>query len=116
MTDLQSSVWRELKAGHSIDIYRCNLQKVYAEKLISILTPTLPVALTAGFSGNGFRYHAGLIADVRKYDIIWAVRAWLISLESSKKTSIPRQTDNISRYHLSDVLARINNALNPKRG
>ena len=116
MTDLQSSVWRELKAGHSIDVYRRNLQKVYAEKLISMLTPTPPVAPAAGFSGNGFRYNAGPMADVKKSDIMSEVRAQLVRLQASIKMAIPRQTDRMSRYHLSDVLARIDNALHPRRG
>ncbi|MBC8152057.1 MAG: zinc-dependent metalloprotease, partial [Bacteroidetes bacterium] len=116
MTDLQTGIWRELKAGRSIDVYRRNLQKVYAEKLIAMLNPSPALPAAAGFSGNGFRYNAGPVADVRKSDIMSEVRAQLVDLQQSIRVAVPRQTDKMSRYHLSDVLARIDRALDPRRG
>lgn len=114
MTDLQSGIWQELKAGKPIDVYRRNLQKAYAEKLISVLNPPPTAAAGGGFSGSGFRFNPGPAGDIKKSDIMSEVRGKLIELQGNIRTALPQQTDKMSRYHLSDVLARIDQALNPK--
>ncbi|MEZ0611181.1 zinc-dependent metalloprotease [Fibrella sp. WM1] len=116
MTDLQNGIYSELGTGKAIDIYRRNLQKAYAEKLIAVLnTPASTGAGAAPFSGAGFRFNPGPVTDIRKSDIMSVVRGQLVALQRSIAGSLPRQTDAMSRYHLADVQARIQQALDPKK-
>ena len=115
MTDLQNGVFSELTSGKAIDVFRRDLQKVYAEKLISVLnTPPASGAGATPFSGAGFRFNPGPVMDIRKSDILSVVRGQLTGLQRTLGTATPRQTDAMSRYHLADLQARIRQALEPK--
>lgn len=117
MSDLQNGIYKELSTGKAIDIYRRNLQKAYAEKLIAVLnTPASAGAAGAPFAGAGFRFNPGPVTDIRKSDIMSVVRGQLVSLQRSIASAMPRQTDTMSKYHLADLQARIQNALDPKKG
>ena len=113
--DMQSGIWSELTLKKPIDNYRRNLQKAYAEKLIGMLTnPPSPIRPTT-FSGPGFTFNAGPYTDVLKSDIMSVTRAYLMQLQNDIRTALPGQTDKMSRYHLDDVLMRVNRALDPNR-
>jgi hypothetical protein len=113
--DMQSGIWSELAAKKPIDNYRRNLQKAYAEKLIGMLTnPPAPIRPTS-FSGPGFAFNSGPYTDVQKSDIMSVTRAYLVQLQNDIRTALPSQTDKMSRYHLDDVLMRVNRALDPNR-
>nr|WP_293845334.1 zinc-dependent metalloprotease [uncultured Arsenicibacter sp.] len=114
-TDVQSGIWSELPAKKAIDTYRRNLQKAYAEKLIGMLTNPPAAVRPSSFSGPGFRFNSGPYTDVQKSDIMSVTRAYLVQLQSDIRTALPAQTDKMSRYHLEDVLVRINRALDPTR-
>ena len=49
-----------------------------------------------------------------KSDIKSIVRAHLISLRTEVKAAMPTIPDEMSRYHLQDIVTRIDEALNPK--
>ncbi|HEY1871179.1 MAG TPA: hypothetical protein VGG71_08980, partial [Chitinophagaceae bacterium] len=53
--------------------------------------------------------------DNDKSDIKSVVRAQLVSLRAEIKAALPGMTDEMSKYHLQDVVTRIDNALNPKQ-
>ncbi|GAB3511485.1 zinc-dependent metalloprotease [Emticicia fontis] len=112
MTDVRSGIWGELKTHKAIDVYRRNLQKVYTEKLITLLTPTpttvlsIPPGVTYGYTTR--------VVDLKKTDLPSIVRANLESLKSEIKAALPLTTDKMSKYHLQDVLNRIDKALDPK--
>jgi hypothetical protein len=115
-TDLKKGIWSELTTKKPIDNFRRNLQKVHAEKLISLLnpqpsnTPAVP-----GFSSPFFPASpASPIADPKKSDVISLARAQLVQLQAEINGSIPAIADKMSRYHLQDVAARIKEALEPK--
>ena len=114
MTDLQNGIFSELPTGKPVDLFRRNLQKAYAEKLIAVLN-TPPSAGTGAtpLSGAGFRFNPGPVTDIRKSDILSVVRGQLTGLQRSVAAAIPRQTDTMSRYHLADLQARIKQALEP---
>ncbi|RYF57383.1 MAG: zinc-dependent metalloprotease, partial [Cytophagaceae bacterium] len=117
MGDLQNGIFSELASGKAVDIYRRNLQKAYAEKLIAVLnTPASAGAGAAPFAGAGFRFNPGPVTDIRKSDIMSVVRGQLVGLQRSIAAAMPRQTDTMSKYHLADIQARIQNALDPKKG
>ncbi len=111
-SEIESGIWSELKGGKSIDIYRRNLQKVYAEKLISMLKPgkttvnAIPVGVTYGFNGRS--------VDLNETDVPSISRAHLENLKSSIQAAIPKTADKLSKYHLQDMLQRIKMALDPK--
>ncbi|GAA4411173.1 zinc-dependent metalloprotease [Nibrella viscosa] len=114
-TDIRTGIWTELSAKKPIDTYRRNLQKVHVEKLISMLDPKTPSATAGGFSAPGFSFNAGPTMDARKSDIVSVTRAHLLALQSDIRAALPGTTDKMSRYHLDDVLVRINQALEPSR-
>lgn len=111
-TDLEAGIWSETKTGKSIDLYRRNLQKVYAEKLISLLKPgrtnvqSIPVGITYGFSTRS--------VELEKTDLPSIARAHLESLKTNLASAIAKSPDKITRYHLQDVSQRIKQALDPK--
>ena len=116
MTDLQNGIFKELTTNKPVDLFRRNLQKAYAEKLIAVLnTPVAAGGGAAPFSGAGFRFNPGPVTDIRKSDIMSVVRGQLVGLQRSIGAAIPRQTDTMSRYHLADLQARIQQALDPKK-
>ncbi|MGV3599857.1 MAG: zinc-dependent metalloprotease [Dyadobacter fermentans] len=111
-TDLEAGIWSEAKAGKPIDLYRRNLQKVYAEKLISLLKPgranvqAIPVGVTYGFSTRS--------VELEKTDLPSVARAHLESLKTTLNAAIAKSADKNTRYHLQDVSQRIKQALDPK--
>ena len=111
-TEVESAIWSEVKAGAPIDVYRRNLQKLYTEKLISLLKPgkanvqSVPVGITYGFSTR--------VVELEKTDLPSITRAHLESLRSSIQAAIPKTTDKMSKYHLQDLSQRIKSALDPK--
>lgn len=111
-TDLEAGIWSELKASSSIEIYRRNLQKVYAEKLIGLLNPgkatvlAIPVGVTYGYTNRS--------VELDKTDLPSIARAHLEGIKSGIQAAIPRTTDKVSKYHLQDLQKRIQVALDPK--
>jgi len=111
-TDLENGIWSELRAGQPIDVYRRNLQKVYAEKMIDLLKPgkanvqSIPPGVTYGFSSRS--------VELEKTDLPSIARGHLELLSTSIKKAIPLETDKMSKFHLKDVLKRIDLALDPK--
>jgi Met-zincin/Domain of unknown function (DUF5117)/Domain of unknown function (DUF5118) len=111
MTDLRSGIFSELKTKTSIDMYRRNLQKVMVDRVIALLNPgralvrSVPVGVTYGFNIRNI--------DLAQTDLPSIARGHLISLRSELKASTLRMTDKLSRYHIEDLVARIDKGLNP---
>lgn len=113
LTDLRTGIWSELKAKKPIDQYRRNLQKVFVEKMASLLNP--PNTPTATTGGGGFQgQNTGPSADLKKSDILSLVRAHSQQLRDEIKASLPLTTDKMSKYHLQDCVVRLERALDPK--
>jgi len=107
--DLKGGIWSELKTGKSIDVYRRNLQKSYIGVLDRLLNPS-------GNSGSiviSFNANPSLSSD--KSDIKSVVRAHLIQLKNEAKSAVTLAKDNMSRYHLQDIVVRIDKALDPQK-
>ena len=114
-TDLRSGIWSELRSKKSIDVFRRNLQKVHVEKMIALLNPTGPAPQGFNFNSPFFPAPpASPIADPKKSDVISVTRAHLNALRSEINAALPGTSDKMSRYHLQDVVVRINQALDPK--
>jgi hypothetical protein len=99
-SDLQNNIFKELKNGQKVDIYRRNLQKIYVDRLISLLKPPAsPAQATEIQAAEG--------------DVVSIVRAQLRQTEQMIRTALPGISDSMTTYHLQDLSDRINQALKP---
>ncbi len=102
--DLKKGIWSELPARKTIDSYRRNLQKSYINILINLINP--PSVSVGGVTITG--------GTNDKSDISSVIRAHLTSLRNEVNAAATVIADLMSKYHLQDVLKRIDKALNPK--
>lgn len=102
-SDLQNSIFKELKGNQEVDMYRRNLQKIYVERLISILKPA-PVSFLQ-VSGS---------QQIVQGDAVSITRAQLREIERMIKSVLPAVSDKMTVYHLQDLSDRINQALDPR--
>ncbi len=109
--DLKSGIFSELKTGKSIDIYRRNLQKMYAEKMIAILKPSNQGA--AGAMAAAFGGSAG--PNINAMDHLSIVKGHVRGLLADIRTALPKTTDPASKLHLQDVSDRLKEALEPSK-
>jgi hypothetical protein len=107
--DMHRNIWSEVAARRPIDVYRRNLQKSYVERMASLLKPSSSPAAPAAFA-----QFFGPSSDMRKNDIMSTVRAYMLQLRTEVRAALPATTDKMTRYHLQDVLARLDQALDPK--
>ena len=105
MSDLKRGIFSELRTNTAIDIYRRNLQKAFVSKLIDAIS--LDKSAAANFNGRRI-----VIADT---DLPSIARGHLIELRSQLKAANALATDRLSKFHIADLVARIDKALNPNR-
>jgi hypothetical protein len=94
--DLRKGIWSELRSKASVDIYRRNLQKSYLILADRLLNSTQTAAISN--------------TDIRS-----VIRADLLGLLSQVKTAIAVAPDNMTRYHLQDIVYRIEESLHIKK-
>ncbi|MBC8985164.1 zinc-dependent metalloprotease [Pedobacter sp. N36a] len=104
--DLKSGIWSELYSHKPIDVYRRNLQKAYVDNLSKLM-----VVPSANPSGGGFPGMRTM--DPTSSDVSSIARAHMAALAKDIRAAIPTAT-GLSKYHLQDLLVRVNNVLNPK--
>ncbi|MGZ8559674.1 MAG: zinc-dependent metalloprotease, partial [Chitinophagaceae bacterium] len=111
LNDLKKGIWSELPGRTKIDVYRRNLQKSYINILNNLLNPP-----RSGGSSDVivFILGGGGSTNIDKSDIKSVVRAHLVVLRGEVKAASASVSDSMSRYHLQDVLVRIDKALDPK--
>ena len=109
--DVKRGIWSELSTKKPIDVYRRNLQKSYISVLNNLLNPA-PITISFGGGGGGFGAPAPVNTD--KSDIKSVVRAHLSALKGEISAASAGIADPMSKYHLQDILKRIDNSLNPK--
>jgi hypothetical protein len=111
LNDLKKDIFSELYSHQAIDVYRRNLQKSYVDHLQSLIGGAHPQA--APSLGMVFML-GGPSVDPVKTDISSIARAQLVSLRTDIKAAAALTPDQMSRYHLNDLVERINQALDPK--
>ncbi|MDB5111217.1 MAG: hypothetical protein JWR67_2331 [Mucilaginibacter sp.] len=111
-SDLNNSIFTELKGNQPIEIYRRNLQKLYVDKLIEIVKPK-PQVVVATFVVPGRRGSANQ-RELDQTDALSIAKAQLRIINDMIKTALPNATDAMSNYHLQDLSDRITAALDPK--
>ncbi|MBS1916642.1 MAG: zinc-dependent metalloprotease [Bacteroidetes bacterium] len=113
MDDLRKGIWSEVYARKPIDIFRRNLQKAFIESLGNIIN-----GQQSGFSIGSSRRVASLYGitgvNVKVSDILSVSKGTLRTLKADITAALPSIEDKMTRYHLQDVLERINLILNPK--
>ena len=102
MNDLRSGIFSELRSGKKIDTYRRNLQRAYVDRLEYLLTE----------EQSGRRNATSV--NVSQSDIRAIARAELNTLKRSLRSAIGRTGDTLSRYHLQDLMERIDLILDPR--
>lgn len=110
--DLKKGIWSELPGRAKIDVYRRNLQKSYINILENLLNPS-----RTG-SGTGMVIMVlggGSVMNTDKSDVKSVVRAHLATLRAEVKAAAAGTADTMSRYHLQDIVTRIDNALDPNK-
>ncbi|MGK0412313.1 MAG: hypothetical protein ACJA1B_000504 [Polaribacter sp.] len=103
-SDLRKGVWSEIYNGRSIDTYRRNLQKAHIDRLTYLLND----------APNQRGRFGSASVNVSQSDIKSFARGELNRLKRDVRTAASRASDTTSRYHLQDVVARIDMALDPK--
>lgn len=104
MSDLRRGIFSEIRTNSPIDIYRRNLQKLFISKLIETMS-TEKTNVTF-FSGRRI-----VLADT---DIPSIARGQLNELKNQLKAAAAVSTDRLTKFHLNDLVARIENAMKPK--
>jgi hypothetical protein len=101
MTDLTDEIWSELNRGRSIDAYRRNLQRAHVERLATLM------------ESKDVRGRRGTVT-IKESDILPIVRGELNRIKRLAQNARGSAPNTISRYHLQDIVERINAILDPK--
>lgn len=104
MSDLRKGIFSEVKTNTPIDIYRRNLQKLFVENIIKALD--IDKKATARFNRKTIK--------LSETDIPSIARGQLTELKSQLKVAASLTSDRLSKFHLQDLVSRIDIALNPK--
>lgn len=111
-SDLKKGIWSELQTHQPIDIYRRNLQKIYAQKLIDFIQPA---DKTASPSSSPPRMQMSPDADANPFnDGLSIVKGQIKDLIAEIRKALPSIKDSNSRLHLEDVMDRLKVALDHK--
>ncbi len=112
MNDLRNDIWSELRTGKKIDTYRRNLQRAYIEKLANIMTAEDVKKIKS--SGSYASYIKRTTVTVKQSDIIPIVRGELNRIKRDAQRAAIATTNTLRKYHLQDIVKRINSILDPK--
>jgi hypothetical protein len=108
LDDLKDGIWTELETGATVDTYRRSLQRTYLERLAFLMDDQEPPSGRGGGRGGGpggGGGGGGNTTNVLRSDIRPLVRAQLNALRA--EASAANASDDMTRYHLEDVVARI---------
>ena len=107
MRDLRKGVWSEIYSGRSIDTYRRNLQRAHLDRLDYLLNE----AKNQKGANGGYFKQSGI--NINQSDVKSVARGELKRLQRDTKAA-SRKGNTITRYHLQDVVDRIDLILDPK--
>ena len=109
LTDLRNGIWSELGSRSAIDPFRRNLQRGYLERLEMLMTQEAPPT-PSFFASFGF-----VNVDVSQSDIRAYVRGELETIQRDANRALSRGvSDNMTRLHLRDAVARVEDILEGK--
>ena len=102
LKDLRQGVWSELSSGGNTDVYRRNLQRVYLDRMIYLMTEELD------------RNRSRQYFNVNQSDVRALVRGELTILKQQLNAAKNSGVNTETKYHYIDCIARINKLFNPK--
>ena len=105
MVDLGNGIFSEIKTGATIDIYRRNLQKLFVNKIAALLKPETVNVRSAGVTRR---------VNLDETDLPSIARGQLNSLRNEMRLALVKTPDRLSKFHLLDLIARIDKAFNQK--
>jgi len=91
MSDIRKGVWSEIYSNKAIDTYRRNLQRAHIARLGSLMK-----------------------SDSGASDVKSIVRGELERIKGNVKKAIPSAANTLTRYHLKDIVEKIDAVLDPK--
>lgn len=103
LRDLKLACWKELTASRPVDMYRRNLQKIYVERLITLIKPP-PTSGNPGNPGNS----QGLN---KTNDALSIVKGHIRNLISDIRIALTGAKDMDTKLHLQDMKERLSAAL-----
>jgi hypothetical protein len=107
MRDVRKGVWNEIYTGRSIDTYRRNLQRAHLDRLDFLLNE----AKNQKGANSGYYKKSGI--NINQSDVKSVARGELKRLKRDVKAASNRG-NTLTRYHLKDVVDRIDLILEPK--
>lgn len=109
MSELRRGVWSEIYNGRAIDTYRRNLQKGHIDRLEYLMSADSQRKLPE-YGG----YQKSTAVTTSQSDIRSVVRGELVTLRAQLRNGLSAAANTMSRYHIQDAIARINQILDPK--
>lgn len=109
MNDLQIGIWSELKSSSTISVYRRNLQKAYIERMDYLINKQ-----QSEITGIEKYTLKRTRVNINQSDIISVCRGKLEELKGQIKKRLPSYRDEYSKYHLKDMVSRIDSILESK--
>ena len=109
LNDLQSGIWSELRTSSAITVYRRNLQKAYIERMDYLINKK-----QSEITGIEKYTLKRTKVNINQSDIISVCRGKLEELKSQIKKRLPSYRDEYSKYHLKDMINRIDSTLESK--
>ena len=109
LNDLQSGIWSELRTSSAITVYRRNLQKAYIERMNYLINKK-----QSEITGIEKYTLKRTKVNINQSDIISVCRGKLEELKIQIKKRLPTYRDEYSKYHLKDMINRIDSTLESK--
>ncbi len=109
MQELRKGLFKEIKRGSEISRPRRNLQRSYITRMHELMTEEqspIPSRYRSYINRSNI--------EVKNSDIRPLVRGELKILKRDLERGLRRTRDTMTRYHIEDLIERIDNILNPK--
>ena len=110
IADLSKGIWSEIYVKAPIEIYRRNLLKAYAERLINLVIPSLD---NNPAPGTGAQMQSSSVNKTT--DVISILKGHMKNLAAQIKVAKTAVPDNATRLHLEDIYDRLQEASEGKR-
>jgi hypothetical protein len=111
--DLDHSLFKEVYSKQPINVYKRNYEKIYIEKLLSLIKPG-----TVSLSGTGAPPQGGVrgpgytqVLNMKYSDVASIIKVELKNLRKTLKDSLLNYPDMISQAHIEDLISRIDEGL-----
>lgn len=102
LRDVRMGIWSETKTTSNSSVYRRNLQRVYVDRLVYLMTKDIDPKRSRQYF------------NVNQSDVRALVRGELNLLKETLNTASKMDFNTETVYHYRDCIERINNVLDPK--